>query len=177
MFDVTIGRAACEACSATWNLGTNSVFALGPKKTMENLDRVDRSQDLPDGNWLLASSPALNTRALTLVHIWAVFSFFLFSLIFFFSHKWFFTIVLLELYDWPSTRGRRCSCKAQCWCLSLSLNLQLSDSCTWQGSCFRMMMVWRCAEVDMALAQCPCTRFDSRPKNWSSWIEVFCTFS
>jgi hypothetical protein len=22
-FDITIGRATCEACSATWNLGTN----------------------------------------------------------------------------------------------------------------------------------------------------------
>jgi hypothetical protein len=26
-----------EACSATWNMGTNSVFALGPRKTTENL--------------------------------------------------------------------------------------------------------------------------------------------
>jgi hypothetical protein len=32
----------CEACSATWNLGTNSAFALGPRKTTENLDRVGR---------------------------------------------------------------------------------------------------------------------------------------
>jgi hypothetical protein len=49
-FDVTIGRAACEARSATWNLGTNSAFALGSRKTTENLDRVGRSQDLPDAN-------------------------------------------------------------------------------------------------------------------------------
>jgi hypothetical protein len=63
----TIGRAAWEACSATWNLGANSAFALGPRKTTENLDRVGRSQDLTDANWLLASSPALNPRALTLV--------------------------------------------------------------------------------------------------------------
>jgi hypothetical protein len=34
--------------------------------TKENSDRVGRSQDLPDTNWLLASSPALNTRAITL---------------------------------------------------------------------------------------------------------------
>jgi hypothetical protein len=34
---VAIGRAACEACGATWNLGTNSAFALGPRKTTENL--------------------------------------------------------------------------------------------------------------------------------------------
>jgi hypothetical protein len=70
---VAIGRAAWEACSATWNLGTNSAFALGPRKTMENLDRIGRSQDLPDANWLLASSPALNTRALTLVPICALY--------------------------------------------------------------------------------------------------------
>jgi hypothetical protein len=43
-----------------WNLGTNSAFALGPRKTMGNLDRVGRS-DIPDANSLLASSPALNT--------------------------------------------------------------------------------------------------------------------
>jgi hypothetical protein len=58
-FNVTIGRVAWEACCATWNLGTNSAFALGPRKTMENLDRVGQLQDLPDANWLLASSPAL----------------------------------------------------------------------------------------------------------------------
>jgi hypothetical protein len=43
-----IRRAACEACSATWNLSTNSAFALGPRKTTDNLDRIGRSQDLPD---------------------------------------------------------------------------------------------------------------------------------
>jgi hypothetical protein len=45
---VTNGRAACEACSAKWNLGINLAFALGPRKTTENLDWVCRSQDLPD---------------------------------------------------------------------------------------------------------------------------------
>jgi hypothetical protein len=69
IFNVTIGRAAC---SATWNLGTNSAFALGPRKSTENLDRVGWSQDLPDANWLLASSPALNPWALTLVPLCAV---------------------------------------------------------------------------------------------------------
>jgi hypothetical protein len=49
-FDVTIGRAAHEACSATWNLYTNSTFALGPSKTTGNLVRVGRSQNLPDAN-------------------------------------------------------------------------------------------------------------------------------
>jgi hypothetical protein len=76
MFNVTIGRAAWEACSATLNLGTNSAFALGPRKTMENLDRVGRSQDLPEANCLPASSLALNPRALTLVPIFAVVFFF-----------------------------------------------------------------------------------------------------
>jgi hypothetical protein len=61
--------AAWEAYSATWNLGTNSAFALGPRKTTKNLDRVGRLQDLPDANWLVASSPALNTWAITLVPI------------------------------------------------------------------------------------------------------------
>jgi hypothetical protein len=37
---VNIWRTAREACSATWNLGTYSAFALGPRKTTENLDRV-----------------------------------------------------------------------------------------------------------------------------------------
>jgi hypothetical protein len=36
-FDVNIGRAAWQTCSATWNLGTNSAFALGPRKTTEKL--------------------------------------------------------------------------------------------------------------------------------------------
>jgi hypothetical protein len=36
------GGAASEACSATWILGTNSAFDLGPKKTTENFDRVGR---------------------------------------------------------------------------------------------------------------------------------------
>jgi hypothetical protein len=44
-FDATIGRAACEACSAT-----NSAFALGSRKSTETLDRVGRSQDLPNAN-------------------------------------------------------------------------------------------------------------------------------
>jgi hypothetical protein len=30
----------CEACSATWNLGTNLAFALGPRKTTDNLDGI-----------------------------------------------------------------------------------------------------------------------------------------
>jgi hypothetical protein len=42
-------------------LGTNSTFPLGLKKTTENFDRFGRSQDLPDANGLLASNLALNT--------------------------------------------------------------------------------------------------------------------
>jgi hypothetical protein len=37
-FEITIGRAACEAYRATWTLGTNSAFALRPRKATENLD-------------------------------------------------------------------------------------------------------------------------------------------
>jgi hypothetical protein len=46
IFNVTIGKAAWEACSATWNLGTNSAFAQGPKNATEKLNRIDRSQEL-----------------------------------------------------------------------------------------------------------------------------------
>jgi hypothetical protein len=46
--------------------------------TKENLDRVGRSQDLPDVNWLLVRSSILNMQALTLVHICV--AFFIFSL-------------------------------------------------------------------------------------------------
>jgi hypothetical protein len=42
-FGVTIVMAACEAISATWNLGANSEFALGPMRTTENLDQAGRS--------------------------------------------------------------------------------------------------------------------------------------
>jgi hypothetical protein len=49
-FEVTMLRAACEACRATWDLCTNSAFSLGPRKTKENLDRVGRSQGIPDAN-------------------------------------------------------------------------------------------------------------------------------
>jgi hypothetical protein len=68
--------------SMQWNvkLVTNSAFALGLRKTTENLDRVRRSQDLPDANWLLASSSALNPRTVTLVLICAVVFFFCFFL-------------------------------------------------------------------------------------------------
>jgi hypothetical protein len=68
-------------------LGSNSAFALGPRKTTENLNQVGRSQDLPDANWLLASSPALNPRTLTLVPSLCWFCSFLFS--FFFFYKFF----------------------------------------------------------------------------------------
>jgi hypothetical protein len=40
-FVVKIGKAAWEACSATWNLVTNSAFGLGSRKTTENIDRVE----------------------------------------------------------------------------------------------------------------------------------------
>jgi hypothetical protein len=43
--DVTIGRAGCEAYSATWNSCSNLESALRPRNTTENLDRVGRSQN------------------------------------------------------------------------------------------------------------------------------------
>jgi hypothetical protein len=43
----SVGKAAWEACSATWKVGTNSAFAQGLRKTTENLSREGRSQDLP----------------------------------------------------------------------------------------------------------------------------------
>jgi hypothetical protein len=57
------GRTACEWSSVTWNLGTTSVFVLGLRKTTAILDRFGQSQDLPDANWLLASSPAFKWAA------------------------------------------------------------------------------------------------------------------
>ena len=36
-FADSVGRATWEACSVTWNLATNSEFALGPGKTTENV--------------------------------------------------------------------------------------------------------------------------------------------
>jgi hypothetical protein len=49
IFNVTIRRAEWEACSATWNLGTNSVFALGPRKTTESYIK-DAKSDLKNIN-------------------------------------------------------------------------------------------------------------------------------
>jgi hypothetical protein len=40
-FDVNIGRDACEACSATWNLATNLTFALGPRKRQRILIKLE----------------------------------------------------------------------------------------------------------------------------------------
>jgi hypothetical protein len=38
-FDVNPGDCMCQ-CSARWNMCTISAFALGPRKTTENLDKV-----------------------------------------------------------------------------------------------------------------------------------------
>jgi hypothetical protein len=59
-----------------WSMQWNVEFGYQLRilcRTEENhgkLDRIDRSQDLPDTKWLLASSPALNTETLKLVPIW-----------------------------------------------------------------------------------------------------------
>jgi hypothetical protein len=47
-----------------------SIFSITEENHEKKLDRVGRSQDLPDANSLLVSSPALNKRNLTLVPIW-----------------------------------------------------------------------------------------------------------
>jgi hypothetical protein len=39
-----------EKYAVTWNFGTNSVFALEPRKTTKSLYKVGRSQDFPDAN-------------------------------------------------------------------------------------------------------------------------------
>jgi hypothetical protein len=101
IFNFAIGRAAWEACSTTWNLGTNSGFALGRRKTRENLDRVGRSQDLPDANWLLVSSPTLKPRTLTLISNLCCCVFLCFS---FFSNKLFFYNYLYVHKIWISTK-------------------------------------------------------------------------
>jgi hypothetical protein len=49
-FEATIGRSACEASSATWNLDTNPAFSLVLRKTTKNFDGFGLSQDLPDVN-------------------------------------------------------------------------------------------------------------------------------
>jgi hypothetical protein len=47
-FEVDFEKAASEAGSATWNVGTNRSFASWPRKTTEILDRVHQSQDLSE---------------------------------------------------------------------------------------------------------------------------------
>ena len=47
-FEAAIAWVASEACSGTWNSDANSEFAAGTSKHTEELDRVGRSQDLPD---------------------------------------------------------------------------------------------------------------------------------
>jgi hypothetical protein len=59
----------CEASSATWHSDTNTASALGPRKVVEKLDRFGRSQQLPEANWFLDSTPTLNTRTLILFPI------------------------------------------------------------------------------------------------------------
>jgi hypothetical protein len=50
IFNVIIGRAAWEACSATWNLVTNSAFALGPRKTTKTLIELAGRRAFRDAN-------------------------------------------------------------------------------------------------------------------------------
>jgi hypothetical protein len=68
--------------------------------TKENLDRVGRSQELQDAYWLLASSPALNPQALTLVPICAINFFFCFV---FFNKLFFYKYCYVHMI-WISTK-------------------------------------------------------------------------
>jgi hypothetical protein len=54
-----------------WNLGPNSAFALGPRKTMESIDRTGRSEEFQMQTDFQPGEP-LDMRALTLVLICAV---------------------------------------------------------------------------------------------------------
>jgi hypothetical protein len=60
-----------EGCMGSMQCNVEFGYQLsicsGTKETTENLDRVGRSQDLQNANWLLASSPALNPWTLTSV--------------------------------------------------------------------------------------------------------------
>jgi hypothetical protein len=60
-FDVTVGSATCEARSSTRSLSINSVFAVGQKKTTENLHGIGRSRDLKSAKRIIISSSALKT--------------------------------------------------------------------------------------------------------------------
>jgi hypothetical protein len=60
-FKITIGTAACEAYRATWNLGTNSAFALGSRKTTENLFRVMKNVVI----WDIKTQFVLHRRHIT----------------------------------------------------------------------------------------------------------------
>jgi hypothetical protein len=95
-YHFTIRRAAWEAWSATWNLGKNSAFALGPRKTLIELATGHRTFRMQ--NWLLASSPALNQRALPL-SLSMLLCFSLFSLHFSFFFNKFFLQLLLYAYN------------------------------------------------------------------------------
>jgi hypothetical protein len=54
-----VGGVEWEARSATCVWGSNLAFAIGPRKTTENLDRAGRSQDLSDAQGLLTKQFAL----------------------------------------------------------------------------------------------------------------------
>jgi hypothetical protein len=80
--------------------------------TKENLDRVGRSQDLPEANWLLASSLTLNMWALTLVPICAV-AFFnkLFLHIFYVHIIWMSTKQCITPAEWMNAYMNKYACK------------------------------------------------------------------
>jgi hypothetical protein len=80
--NITIGRAIWEASSATWNLGTNSAFALGPRKTLIELagHRTFRMQLISSQQSSIKSTnPNISPYSLLLYFSFLVFFPFLFS--------------------------------------------------------------------------------------------------
>jgi hypothetical protein len=63
-FDVTTGRAACEASNATWNLSNNSAFTLGTRKITEKLYRVRLAKFYINNVSKINSCPSENSTIL-----------------------------------------------------------------------------------------------------------------
>jgi ribosomal protein L37E len=80
-------------------LGTNSAFALGPRKTIENLDWVGQSQDLPNADLTSSQQSGINsTNPNTSPYsVQLYFSFLFFS---FFSTTSYFVFTIICMCIW-----------------------------------------------------------------------------
>jgi hypothetical protein len=140
ILNITIGKAAWEACSATWNVGTNSEFAPGPRKTTEDPDQFGRSRDLQDANWLLASIKSASPNISPYLCC-CVFSFVFFSRFFFFFLpfiKKLFLQLLLCAYDLDKhqTVYNRCGRNKRLYeqiCIYLYLCFSETLTACWKG--------------------------------------------